>query len=75
MKTKNKTILPSIITKFTISFLLIDIDGWGCWGDWSPCSVSCGSGRIERRRPCLAPGGCKGDSVQTTLCDGPPCSS
>ncbi|KAJ3642799.1 hypothetical protein Zmor_025553 [Zophobas morio] len=30
---------------------------WDRWSKWSPCSVSCGAGKITRWRHCVA-GGC-----------------
>ncbi|CAC5391138.1 unnamed protein product [Mytilus coruscus] len=29
--------------------------GWSAWGDWSPCSVSCGAGKKRRFRDCKNP--------------------
>ncbi|XP_076085746.1 agrin-like isoform X7 [Mytilus galloprovincialis] len=29
--------------------------GWSSWGDWSPCSVSCGAGKKRRFRDCKNP--------------------
>lgn len=54
---------------------------WGCWTDWSPCSVTCGKGRRVRYRKCLSSSGeimddkeCgDGQSVQDEICYGPSC--
>lgn len=51
----------------------IFLDGWGCWSDWSSCSSSCGTGKSERRRQCLTPGGCVGDAIQYQTCEGTLC--
>ncbi|XP_021509217.1 papilin isoform X1 [Meriones unguiculatus] len=29
-------------------------DSWGAWGDWSPCSRTCGGGISFRERPCYS---------------------
>lgn len=52
---------------------------WGCWSDWSPCSVSCGVGTRLRSRKCLSMGddfngnGCDGSSVEYDECEQPLC--
>ncbi|XP_043829857.1 properdin isoform X4 [Dromiciops gliroides] len=54
--------------------------GWGPWGPTSPCSVTCGLGRIREQRLCNHPppqhGGapCAGDATRDGLCiTGQPC--
>jgi semaphorin 5 len=53
---------------------------WGCWTDFSACSVTCGLGRKVRYRKCLSAGGdavsdheCEGPSSQDELCEMPSC--
>lgn len=53
---------------------------WGCWTDYSACSVSCGIGRRVRYRKCLATNGdpvsdkeCEGVSSQDEICEMPSC--
>jgi semaphorin 5 len=54
---------------------------WGCWTDYSPCSVSCGTGKRIRYRKCLTSNGetagdkeCgSGQSVQEETCEMPSC--
>ncbi|EDL81460.1 papilin, proteoglycan-like sulfated glycoprotein (predicted), isoform CRA_b [Rattus norvegicus] len=29
-------------------------DTWGAWGEWSPCSRTCGGGISFRERPCYS---------------------
>lgn len=41
---------------------------WGCWGDWSPCSVSCGKGVRFRQRKCIGDD-CEGNSREEDACD------
>lgn len=41
---------------------------WGCWTDFSACSVTCGLGRRVRYRKCMA---ANGDTVSDKECDGP----
>ncbi|XP_053398910.1 SCO-spondin-like isoform X2 [Mercenaria mercenaria] len=49
--------------------------GWSMWSDYSPCSVSCGTGMMQRIRVCDSPmpqyGGkvCIGDSTEGAVCD------
>lgn len=49
--------------------------GWSIWGHFSPCSVTCGIGTMQRTRVCDNPlpqyGGnkCKGESVEGSICD------
>lgn len=54
---------------------------WGCWTDYSACSVTCGTGRKVRYRKCLSSNGdvlsekeCEGQSVQEELCEMPSCN-
>lgn len=53
---------------------------WGCWTDFSVCSVTCGIGRRVRYRKCLASTGevvsdkeCDGSSVHDEICEMPNC--
>ena len=49
--------------------------GFGEWGDWDECSVSCGGGSKSRTRACNNPvpsnGGadCSGERKQTQQCN------
>ncbi|XP_074553123.1 properdin-like [Halichoeres trimaculatus] len=50
-----------------------DIETWGLWQPWSPCSVSCGQGGVwKRKRDCLSPpkcrSACTGPSEETEAC-------
>uniref|UniRef100_A0A3P8RX36 SCO-spondin n=1 Tax=Amphiprion percula TaxID=161767 RepID=A0A3P8RX36_AMPPE len=44
---------------------------WSTWGPWSPCSTTCGTGSMNRRRSC-PPGeplrNCRGQDVQRQQC-------
>ena len=58
---------------FTFSFLEI-VTEWQDWGEWSPCTATCGPGFEFRARACLQalPGGdetCPGDSTDTRNCN------
>ncbi|EDW35221.1 GL15685 [Drosophila persimilis] len=48
---------------------------WGCWSEWSACSVTCGLGVRRRTRRCL--GGherlCKGRALDEQKCEMVPC--
>lgn len=53
---------------------------WGCWTDFSACSVTCGIGRRVRYRKCLSSNGdtmndkeCEGPSSQDEICEMPSC--
>lgn len=53
---------------------------WGCWTDYSNCSVTCGIGRRVRYRKCLSSNGdlvgdkeCEGPSSQDEICEMPSC--
>ncbi|XP_071810115.1 properdin-like [Asterias amurensis] len=46
----------------------------GEWGEWTPCSVSCGEGTMQRQRECIcmSPGNktcCNGQNVEEKLCN------
>ncbi|XP_063088740.1 thrombospondin type-1 domain-containing protein 1 isoform X2 [Cavia porcellus] len=49
-----------------------NIETWGLWQPWNPCSTTCGDGIRERRRVCLTSfpsrPGCLGMSSETSLC-------
>lgn len=50
-----------------------NIEKWGLWQPWSPCSVSCGQGGVwKRKRDCLSPPECRsaciGPSEETEQC-------
>ena len=46
---------------------------WSGWGDWSPCSVTCGQGKLTRERsktPAKDGGAeCDGESLDTEVCN------
>lgn len=53
---------------------------WGCWTDYSACSVTCGIGRKVRYRKCVSSNGdlvsdreCDGPSSQDEICEMPSC--
>lgn len=54
--------------------------GWSLWSEYSPCSVTCGSGTKVRMRTCTNPipenngAECTGVRVETQSCDMGPCS-
>ncbi|XP_060603771.1 thrombospondin-1-like [Ruditapes philippinarum] len=49
--------------------------GWTNWGDWSECTLSCGTGIKSRSRNCTHPSPspfgkyCEGDPLQTVSCN------
>jgi len=53
--------------------------GWSSWGEWSPCSASCGGGNKTRVRECSDPapahGGedCDGENTETEECGDDDC--
>ncbi|PAA59987.1 hypothetical protein BOX15_Mlig017207g2 [Macrostomum lignano] len=53
--------------------------GWSRWGDWEPCSASCGLGVQLRQRRCDNPPAqydgrpCDGSATETRPCGGPDC--
>uniref|UniRef100_A0A8C8VMQ0 Circumsporozoite protein n=1 Tax=Pelusios castaneus TaxID=367368 RepID=A0A8C8VMQ0_9SAUR len=55
-----------------------NIETWGLWQPWSPCSVTCGDGVRERHRECLTllptKSGCPGTPTETSLCSLEECS-
>ena len=59
---------------------LLDRDGgYGSWGSWASCSVTCGIGTKIRTRACDNPTmegsglACSGDSDDSTTCIQPAC--
>ena len=68
---------------FCYSFFFIIIAGpinclWSGYGEWSRCSVSCGTGTQQRKRMILQKaknGGseCNGDPIETRSCSQPRC--
>ncbi|OCT95984.1 thrombospondin type-1 domain-containing protein 1 [Xenopus laevis] len=56
-----------------------EIESWGLWQSWSPCSVTCGDGERERFRECLTTSSekpaCKGRPKETSLCSLEECTS
>merc|ERR1712180_423841 len=48
---------------------------WSEWGEFSPCSRSCGGGSRSRVRKCLSSNNCAGRRVETQSCNRRPCSS
>ena len=54
--------------------------GWGSWGAWDQCSVSCGVGIQHRERQCNNPlpslfgQHCFGHDLDDRICSNPPCS-
>lgn len=53
-----------IIIAFCVNYLGL----WGCWTEWSPCTVSCGVGQKTRTRECLTEGSGESNDIS---CDGP----
>ncbi|XP_069496057.1 thrombospondin type-1 domain-containing protein 1 [Ambystoma mexicanum] len=56
-----------------------NIEAWGMWQTWSPCSVTCGDGIRERSRRCLTSStlmpGCIGTPKEDSLCSLDDCST
>lgn len=40
---------------------------WGCWSEWTSCSVTCGEGTQTRSRSCLKTP-CSGQAIETRRC-------
>ena len=60
--------------------IFLTVNGkFGEWGEFGPCSVSCGDGTKTRERSCDNPlpkyGGanCQGESKETKPCNDKPC--
>lgn len=69
-----------VFISFTEHCVILVDGGWSAFGDWGPCSVSCGTGVRVRTRSCTSPapsgGGayCLGCNSETELCASDPCS-
>ncbi|CAH1183466.1 unnamed protein product [Phaedon cochleariae] len=51
-----------------------DAKMWDHWGKWSPCSVSCGVGKMTRWRHCISKACASGDKeAQIKTCTLSPC--
>ena len=48
-----------------------DACGWGAWGAWSQCDMTCGpNGRMRRQRQCLFEDTCLEGALETQECTG-----
>lgn len=64
--------------KTSLLVVVIAVDGaWSVWGDWSPCTTTCGGGTSMRTRYCVEPvdGGaqCQGDFTEERICSNQSC--
>ncbi|KAL3120428.1 hypothetical protein niasHT_005749 [Heterodera trifolii] len=46
---------------------------WSVWGEWGPCSVSCGNGVRRRTRACHR-GSCPGSHFESAMCNEAECA-
>lgn len=64
---------------FGVTWFLFILASWSCWRDYTPCSVTCGTGYRERVRTCNqpAPGAknCVGNRTERVTCDAGPCTT
>ncbi|XP_041480421.1 A disintegrin and metalloproteinase with thrombospondin motifs adt-1-like [Lytechinus variegatus] len=61
-----------------VSVASVRIAVWSTWGEWTKCSVSCGSGSRSRRRECTDANkkpttGCSGNHLESSSCSSAPC--
>lgn len=74
----NRNFITFVRTYFS-DFCYLCVGEWGCWSEWSPCSVSCGVGQRTRTRNCLAmtndlyEKNCEGNDYESIACELPSC--
>ena len=62
---------PAAVTP--LAPLTLTESSWSVWGEWSSCSVTCGTGVQKRWRDCDQEGLCKGTYREENSCDAGTC--